>query len=192
MARVAVFASGTGSNFKAIHRHLQLGGKHRLCCLVSDKPQCGAVEYARDNGIAFIGMNYAKGASREALERQLITDLALFQPDLLVLAGFMRLLSPVLIDAFPKAIINIHPTLLPRFPGAHGIAESFASDDRILGITIHHVDYGVDTGPIILQKSFERQGTESLEEIERKLHELEHASYPAVVSALLDHVRAGS
>jgi phosphoribosylglycinamide formyltransferase-1 len=100
----------------------------------------------------------------------------------------MRLLTPVLIDAYPRAIINIHPALLPRHPGAHGIADSYASADRTLGITIHYVDYGMDTGPIILQKSFERTGSESLEDIEKKLHELEHSTYPDVACALLDQL----
>lgn len=197
MSRVAVFASGTGSNFKAIHSHLlaypdAARPAHQLCCLVSDKPVCGAVAWAREMGIPVVPMTYAKGLSRESVEQILLDELRPFQPDLLVLAGFMRLLTPVLIDAYAGRIINIHPALLPRHPGAHGIADSYASGDRLLGITIHHVDYGVDTGRIIVQKSFERTGRESLEEIEKHLHELEHATYPILVASMLDTLHAQS
>ena len=190
MAKVAVFASGTGSNFQAIDRYLKLTSTsgHQLCCLVSDKPACGAVSYARANGIPVILMAYAKGKPREQTEAELVRELQPLHPALLVLAGFMRLLTPVVLDAWPNAIINIHPSLLPRFPGAHGIADSYASPDRQLGITIHYVDSGLDSGEIILQQSFERTGSESLEEIEKHLHELEHSTYPVLVNALLDRV----
>jgi phosphoribosylglycinamide formyltransferase-1 len=99
----------------------------------------------------------------------------------------MRLLTPRLIDAYASRIINIHPSLLPKYPGAHGIADSYASGDRELGITIHRVDYGLDSGPIILQQSFIR-GAESLEEAEAHIHELEHLHYPQVMIRLLDAV----
>jgi phosphoribosylglycinamide formyltransferase-1 len=193
MPKVAVFASGGGSNFKAIRQHLltypdAAAPAHRLCCLVSDKPDCGAVAWARSEGIPVVLMAYAKGKPRETVETALLADLGPYAPDLLVLAGFMRLLTPVLIDAFQGRLINIHPALLPRHPGAHGIAESYASGDQELGITIHHVDYGVDTGPIIVQRSFERTGSESLEEIEGRLHALEHDTYPQVVAGMLDNI----
>jgi phosphoribosylglycinamide formyltransferase-1 len=192
---VAVFASGGGSNFKAIRQHLlsypdPAAPAHLLCCLVSDKPGCGAVAWAREQGIPVVLMAYAKGVPREAAETALLAELQPHAPDLLVLAGFMRLLTPVLIDAYPGRLINIHPALLPRHPGAHGIADSYASADRELGITIHHVDYGMDTGPIIVQRSFERTGNESLEEIEGRLHALEHATYPPVVAGMLDNISA--
>lgn len=190
MAKAAVFASGRGSNFMAIHRYFQetAGSKHQICCLVTDKPECGAVEFAQAQGIPVLYMKYAQGKPREIVESELISTLAPLAPDLLVLAGFMRLLTPTLINAWPQRIINIHPSLLPKFPGRHGIEESFASSDKQLGITIHQVDNGLDSGPILLQKSFDRLGTESLFEIEQHIHELEHATYPRLVYSLLNDI----
>lgn len=187
MAKVAIFASGRGSNFIAIHEYLQLSAPaHTLSCLVSDKPDCPAVAYARQQNIPVIAMAYAKGIKRENVEQALLGQLAAFTPDCLVLAGFMRILTPVLIDAWPGRILNIHPSLLPKYPGAHGIEESYASSDTWLGITIHQVDRGVDTGPIIIQKSFQRTGTESLADIEKRIHELEYATYPVAIKSFLD------
>ncbi len=191
MPKVAVFASGTGSNFIAIHQYLlaQNGAgnsPHQLACLVSDKPGSGAVAYAIAQGIPVVIMEYSKGIPKEVGEQSLVNQLKALKIDLLALAGFMRLLGPTVIDAWPERIINIHPTLLPKFPGAHGIADSFASADKTLGITIHYVDYGMDTGQIIAQKSFTRSGSETIEEIEKHLHQLEHSTYPVLVSSLLN------
>ena len=108
--------------------------------------------------------------------------------DLIALAGFMKLLSPGFIDKYPGKIINIHPSLLPRHPGTDGIRQSYLSGDTELGVTIHRVDYGLDTGPVIMQKSFNRTGEESLSEIETKIHELEYQYYPAVLIDILDSI----
>ena len=188
MAKVAIFASGRGSNFIAIHEFLEKSelGQHAICCLASDKPDCPAVAYARSQNIPVLMMDYAKGKDRESTETQLLAQLSPYAPDLLVLAGFMRLLSPVLVDAWSGRIINIHPSLLPKYPGVHGIQDSFASGDSWLGISIHYVDHGLDSGPIIIQKSFERSGSESLVEIEERIHRLEHETYPVTVWNLLE------
>jgi len=188
MAKAAIFASGRGSNFIAIYNHLKNlpTAKHNICCLVSDKPDCPAVAFAKAERIPIILLAYPKEKSREAIESELIQKLLPHQPELLVLAGFMRLLSPVLVHAYAGRIINIHPSLLPKYPGKHGIAESYHSGDKHLGITIHYVDEGLDSGPIIVQKSFERQDNASLEAVEQYIHDLEHQSYPLVVQSLLD------
>lgn len=190
MAKAAVFASGRGSNFIAIHRHLETisDHAHQICCLVTDKPDCGAAEYAQVQQIPVLTIAYNKTKPRETSEAELITQLQPLNVDLLVLAGFMRILTPLLIDTWPQRIINLHPSLLPKYKGAHGIEESYASADSILGITIHRVDHGLDSGPILIQKSFERQGHESLEEIAQSIHKLEHETYPLVVHSLLDNI----
>jgi len=112
--------------------------------------------------------------------------------DLVALAGFMRLLTPWFLDAFKGPVINIHPSLLPKYPGTHGIEESYASGDRELGITIMRVDAGVDTGPVILQKSFQREDGETLDAVEERIHALEHEWYPRVIVSMLDAVDAGA
>lgn len=195
MADCLVFASGRGSNFIAIHEHLKTTN-HGIGALVCDKPEAGAITYAREQKIPVLYAQYpAPGsAGREAGERSILEGIAKLSlaPKLLVLAGFMRVLSAAFVDRFAGKIINIHPSLLPKYAGAHGIAESIASGDDRLGITIHYVDHGVDTGPIILQRSFERIPGESPEEEERRIHVLEHSEYPLVVAALLDHTEERS
>ena len=110
---------------------------------------------------------------------------------MIVLAGFMKLLSPEMTKKYDGKIINIHPALLPKYPGTHGIEESFASSDTELGVTVHYVDSGMDTGKVIRQKSFVRSGSESLEEIETRIHDCEHEIYPQVVIELLDRAEEG-
>jgi phosphoribosylglycinamide formyltransferase-1 len=111
--------------------------------------------------------------------------------DVVALAGFMRLLTPYFLGRFPGPVLNLHPSLLPKYPGTRGIEESWRSADRELGISVIRVDAGVDTGPVVLQRSFARDGTEPLEEIERRIHGLEHAWFPVAVLDALDAVEAG-
>ena len=184
MSKLAVFASGSGTNFQALAEAVS-ATRHTVACLVCDKKDAYARKRAEELGIPSHLVSYA-GRSREETEEEIIAIIQPYQIGYIALAGFMRLLSPRLIDAYPSRIINIHPALLPKYPGTHGIEESFASGDRELGITIHYVDYGLDSGPIILQKSFIRTGAESIEEIEARIHELEHIWYPRVMTELLD------
>ena len=186
MAQLAVLASGNGSNFEAIAERLA-SGSHRISCLICDRKDAFAFKRAERYGIPSYYVSY-KGRERAEAEREICSILDASGTDLIALAGFMRLLSPGLIDRYEGRIINIHPSLLPKYPGTHGIRDSYESGDTELGITIHRVDYGLDTGPVIVQKSFSRSGDESLEEIESRIHELEHQSYPAVLLEILDTV----
>jgi phosphoribosylglycinamide formyltransferase-1 len=181
---MAVFASGSGSNFEALAEKIR-PSRHKIACLIADKKNAFALTRAERLGIPARFVSYA-GKSREAAEEEILRILRPCAIDYIALAGFMRLLSPRLIDAYPSRIINIHPALLPKYPGSQGIEDSYHSGDRELGITIHYVDYGLDSGPIILQESFTRSGKESIEEIRRRIHELEHKNYPTVMAGLLD------
>ena len=184
MANYAVFASGLGTNFVNIHNALE-GSGHHLACLVTDRPGCPAADYARENDIRVVSLDYRKQSKRD-IEDALVRLLKYLDVKLCVLAGFMRLLSPVMVDAFPRRIVNIHPSLLPKYPGVGAIEKSFRSGDTIAGITIHYVDYGMDTGPIIRQKTLTRDPAETLERFEARIHSLEHLTYPPVVRELLD------
>lgn len=186
MANLAVLASGNGSNFEALAVNFE-NSRHKIVCLVTDKENAFALSRARRLGIPGHYVSYSHRERREA-ENEILAILRSYKTDFIALAGFMRLLSPTMIDAFPSRIVNIHPSLLPKYPGTHGIRESFASPDRKLGITVHYVDYGLDSGPIILQESFLRNGKESIEEIESKIHALEHIHYPKTVMRLMDTV----
>ena len=189
MARLAVFASGRGPNFAAIAIAMRGIPNHSLEFMLCDVEGAPVFQRARELGIPSHLARYA-GRSRRAAERDMLSRARQHRVDLIALAGFMRLLTPFFLDAFKGPIINLHPSLLPKYPGVHGIEESYSSGDRELGITIMRIDEGVDTGPAIMQQSFARTGEESLGEIEAKIHALEHAWYPRVLVELLDRIDA--
>lgn len=184
MSDFAVLVSGNGSNFQAIAE--QTAGKgHNLKCMICDRKDAYAFKRAEKLGIKAYYVTYFR-RSREEAEKEIYEILQKENVQLVVLAGFMRLLTPFLVDRYKGRIMNIHPALLPKHPGTHGIPDSFNSKDPELGITIHFVDYGMDTGPIIVQKSFTRTFDESIEEIETKIHKLEHTYYPPTILSVLD------
>jgi phosphoribosylglycinamide formyltransferase 1 len=165
---------------KAAHRH----GIELLLC---DVPGAKVLDRATELGVPTMVMPYG-GQPRQAVEKKIVRHLERRKVDVVALAGFMKLLTPFFLGAFKGPIINLHPSLLPKYPGAHAIEESFHSGDRELGISVIRVDEGVDTGPILLQKSFQREGAESLAEIESRIHTLEHQWFPRVVLEMLDAI----
>lgn len=187
MKKIAVFASGFGSNFQAIieaiHNKELLAD---LVLLVSDKPQCKAVERAKEHHIDTFTFNAKEYANKEAYETAILKELQQRGVDYIVLAGYMRYIGDVLLHHFSMKIINLHPALLPSFPGAHGIADAYHHGVKVFGITIHFVDEGVDTGKIIDQFAFHANGTESLEEIEQQIHQLEHRYFPATIHRIVN------
>jgi phosphoribosylglycinamide formyltransferase-1 len=187
MARLAVFASGTGSNFVALARAIEAAGSHGIEVLVCDRAEAAVLDRAAERKVSTMLVSYA-GVPREAVEKKIVRHLERRQVDVVALAGFMKLLTPWFIDAFKGPVINLHPSLLPKYPGAHAIDESFASPDRELGISVIRIDAGVDTGPVLLQKSFARNTGESRESAEARIHALEHEWFPRVVIEVLDEV----
>ncbi len=193
MARLAVFASGTGSNFVAVARAIEAAGRHKIEVLVCDKAGAPVLDRAAELRVPVMLVSYA-GVTRQAVEKKIVRHLERRQVDLVALAGFMKLLTPWFIDAFKGPVINLHPSLLPKYPGAHAIDESFASNDPELGISVIRIEAGVDTGPVLLQKSFPRRAGESRQEVEARIHALEHELFPRVLMDLLDGIdgRAGA
>jgi phosphoribosylglycinamide formyltransferase-1 len=185
MAELIVLASGSGTNFEAI-AHRVTNTPHRLSALVTDKPAAGAIARAGRLGIPVENISYEH--SRSAAEQQLAAICERRNPDLICLAGFMRILTPGFVERFPGRIINIHPSILPDFPGLRAIERSFADPKAELGISIHYVDAGVDTGPIIEQHRVERTANLDLASAEAAIHRLEHRYYPEVVVRLLDNL----
>jgi len=190
MARLAVFASGRGSNFVAL-AHAVKKTPHVIEFLLCDVAGAPVLDRARELGVPAVPISYA-GEKRQAVEKKIVRHLERRRVDLVALAGFMKLLTPWFLDAFKGPVINIHPSLLPRYPGIHGIEESFASGDAELGITIMRVDAGLDTGPVILQKSFPREDGETMGHVEDRIHALEHEWYPKVIVSMLDSVDSGA
>jgi phosphoribosylglycinamide formyltransferase-1 len=187
MARLAVFASGTGSNFVALAEAVKAAHRHGIEFLLCDVAGAPVLDRAAGLDVPTVVMTYG-GQPRQAVEKKIVRHLERRRVDLVALAGFMKLLTPFFLDAFKGPVINLHPSLLPRYPGVHAIEESYKSADRELGISVIRVDAGVDTGPILLQKSFQREGAESLAEIESRIPALEHQWFPRVVLEMRDEI----
>jgi phosphoribosylglycinamide formyltransferase-1 len=186
MKKIAIFASGNGSNFQAIVDEIEKGKLDaEIAALITDNPSCFAVQRALSHNIpvfSFIPNNYH---AKEDFEKEIAFFLIEKSVSLVVLAGYMRIIGETLLKAFPNRIINIHPALLPAFPGKNSIQQACQYGVKIFGVTIHFVDSGVDTGKIIAQESFKPNGTETLAEIEEKIHKIEHQLYPKVIKEIL-------
>lgn len=151
-ARMVVLASGGGSNLAALLAvHGDPGYGARVVGVVSDKADAGALGLARDAGVASVVVAPGDFEDRAAWNAGMAEAVAVFRPDLVVLAGFMRILAPSFLARFPGRVVNTHPALLPSFPGAHGVRDALAYGVRVTGCTVHVVDDGVDTGPILAQ-----------------------------------------
>lgn len=140
----------------------------------SNKPGCGAIEKARQFGIATEVLDHKDFPNRNAFDRAVVGSLQAYSPDLIVLAGYMRIVTPEFLDAFPKRVINIHPAILPAFPGVDGVRQAWEYGVKVIGCTVHFVDAQVDHGPIIVQKAISVDANESAEDWVRRLLVVEH------------------
>ena len=122
-------------------------------------------------------------------EREILKELEAKEEEMLVLAGYMRLIGPTLLNAYPNRILNIHPALLPEFPGLHGIRDAFEAGVKQTGVTVHYVDNGVDTGPILAQKRVNIEENETLASLELKIHQAEHQLYPEVIQDVIQAIK---
>lgn len=181
--KAAIFASGTGSNFDAIM------SKDDLACdvvlLVCDKP--GAPVIAKANRIEVPTYIFApkEYSSKEAYEQKLVEKLREEKIDWIFLAGYMRIVGSTLLEAFEERIINIHPSLLPEFPGRDAIGQAYRAGVRKTGVTVHYVDAGIDTGPIITQKEVPVLSEDTEDTLKQRIQRVEHSLYPAVVNQLI-------
>lgn len=175
--RIVCMASGSGSNFQAlVDADL---GRGEIVGLVSDNPAAFALERAATAGVPAAVVPMADFEDRDAWNVGLIEAIAAFEPDLVVLVGFMRVLGPVFVERF--LTLNVHPALLPSFPGAHGARDALAYGVKITGCTVHVVDSGVDTGPIIAQAAVDVAADDTPETLQAKIQIQEHRLLPQVV-----------
>ncbi|GGH83063.1 phosphoribosylglycinamide formyltransferase-1 [Pullulanibacillus pueri] len=187
MKRLAIFASGTGSNFQVIAEAIRSGSiRAELVLLVCDKPDAAVIEKAEWLHIPAFVAEPKRFETKQVYEKAVLAALEEAQVDFVVLAGYMRLIGPTLLQAYGGRIINIHPSLLPSFPGLHAIEQAFAAGVKVTGITIHFVDDGMDTGPIIAQEAVKLSRGETIESLTDKIHHLEHTLYPRVIAELLN------
>lgn len=182
MKRIAVLASGRGSNLAAILKAVKKGEiAGEVALMISDRSDAPALEIARDNGVKALHIDPKGFNSRESYDQVLISTIKDDQIDLVVLAGFMRLLSPLFVQAFPLQILNIHPSLLPAFPGTDGIEQAFNYGVKVTGCTVHFVDEGLDSGPVVLQEAVPVIQRESVKTLQQRIQALEHRLYPIAI-----------
>ena len=184
--KIAIFASGNGSNFQAIADAIAGGSlQAELMLAVTDKPQAYVIERARKAGVASFAFKPSEFESKQLYEQMLKEKLQELEVEWIVLAGYMRLIGPVLLAAYENRIVNIHPSVLPAFPGKDAIGQTLAAGAERAGVTVHFVDAGMDTGSIISQQSFLVEGR-GREEVEQQIHQIEHELYPATLQQLFD------
>lgn len=179
---IAVFASGRGTNFSAILKAVKSGKiKAGLSLLVCDNPKAGVIARAKSAGVKIALVKRDSFATKEDFEKQIIRHLKGNKIDLIVMAGYMRILGTEIISRYRNKILNIHPALLPSFKGADGIKDAFDYGVKITGVTVHFVDEELDNGPIILQEPVRIKQRDTLKSLEEKIHKIEHKLYPQAV-----------
>ncbi len=184
MKKIAVFASGTGTNFKNLILDKTIEAD--FCLLVCDKEKAKAIEIANDNGIETFVFNPKEFDTRSDYEKVIANILEEKEIDLIVLAGYMRILTEKFVRRFEGKIINIHPSYLPHYKGAKAIKDAYEDGKNIFGVTVHYVNEKVDDGEIIIQEKLENTKECTLEQIEEMIHKLEYKLYPLAVKYIIN------
>jgi len=180
--RIAVLISGNGSNLQAIIDAISNEKcDAKIVAVISNKPEAYGLIRAQEADIPTFSLMPARGESREVYDEKLANVLTSLSPDLIVLAGFMRILSPQFVQKFAGKIINIHPSLLPKYPGLHTHQQVLSNKDTEHGCTIHFVSEQLDGGPVIAQTRIPVKKSDTLESLQKKVHAREHKLYPQVI-----------
>lgn len=186
MKRIVFLVSGSGTNMENLIRRIQAGEiPADPVAVICNKPGAKALEKATALGVKTVVIDHKAYEDRAAFDQALDICLAAHKPDLVVLAGFMRVLTEGFVKKYYGRLINIHPALLPAFPGAHGIRDAWDAKVKETGVTVHFVDSGVDTGPIILQKKVPILPEDTLETLEARVHQVEYELYPEALKRVL-------
>ena len=180
-----MLASGTGTTLQALlEACADASYGAQVVAVGSDKPEVGALARAQDAGIAMFTVRPADHRDRAAWDAALADAVSAAQPDLVVCAGFMRLLGPAFLARFPQRVVNTHPALLPAFPGAHAVADALAYGVKISGVTVHLVDEGVDTGPVVAQAAVAVLPGDDEARLQRRIQDVERPLYVDAVGRL--------
>ncbi len=180
MKKIAIFASGNGSNFEAIVRYPDK--KYEVALLITDNEKAYAVKRAEYLGIPFLIFNPRDFKDKNDYEVFLVRKLRQYEVDFIVLAGYMRIIGSKLLSAYENKIINIHPSLLPAFKGKDAISQAFLYGVKVTGVTIHLVNQDIDSGMIIEQIPFYINNKMTINDLEKEIHKIEHANYPIVIN----------
>src|SRR3954470_4549571 len=187
MKNLGILLSGRGSNFEAIAKNLASRKIRdaKIAVVISNRADAGGIVTARDLGLDAVVIP-SKGKAREDHDREVVTALQQHNVDLVCLAGYMRLLSPWFVKQFPHKILNIHPSLLPAFPGLEAQEQAFAYGVKVAGCTVHFVDEELDHGPIILQKAISVRDTDDEKTLAGRILEQEHLAYTEAIDVVLN------
>jgi phosphoribosylglycinamide formyltransferase-1 len=181
-ARVAVLASGAGTNLQALLDDPIVGSWVAL--VISDRADANVLERARARSVEGVHVDPAGFADRSAFDHALVETLREHAIDVVALAGYMRIAGPELVGAFRDRMLNVHPALLPAFPGTSAVADALAWGVKVTGVTVHLVDEQVDHGPVVFQEAIEVRPDDDWDALEERVHEVEHRLLPAAVRAL--------
>ena len=187
MKNIGILLSGRGSNFEAIAKNIAAGkiANARIAIVISNRPDAGGLEIARQSGLE-TQIIPSKGKDREEHDREVVAALRQSKVDLICLAGYMRLLSPWFVKQFPRRILNIHPSLLPAFPGLEAQEQAFAYGVKVAGCTVHFVDEELDHGPIIVQKAIPVLDADDEHTLAVRILEQEHIAYSEAIDLVLN------
>jgi phosphoribosylglycinamide formyltransferase 1 len=179
--KVGVLLSGSGTNFQAIIDEVAAGLPVEVVQVVSSRPDAYGIERARAAGIPVLVMNREAYADPDAADARIVETLQAAGAEYVVMAGYMRMVTPVMLKAFPSRVLNLHPALLPSFKGAHAIADAFAAGVKVTGVTVHFANEDYDKGPIVAQEPVRVLESDTEETLEARIHEVEHELYPRVL-----------
>lgn len=184
--KLAILVSGNGSNLQSIIDHVeQKKLQAKICVVISNNANAFALKRAKQAGIPTVVISHKIHTDRAEYDRSLIEQLQKFGAQWIALAGFMRILGSDLIAKYEGRILNIHPSLLPKFPGLKAIEQALNSGEKATGVTVHYVNDGVDTGPVILQERVEIDPTDDLDRLKTKIQAIEHQIYPKALQKVL-------
>lgn len=182
---LVVLISGRGSNMQTIHKRTLDGTiSGEIKAVVSNNPEAGGLGYAAENALATHVINHKEFASRESFDQQLIDQIDVYEPDYLILAGFMRILTPGFVDHYHGRLINIHPSLLPRHQGLHTHERALAEGDKEHGASVHFVTAELDAGPVIMQAKIRIEAHHTAESLQQDVLKMEHLLYPQAIALL--------
>ncbi len=184
--KIGVLVSGSGTNLQAIIDAAAEGLPIEIVHVVSSRPDAYGIERAKAAGIPVLVMNQALYADARAADEMIADTLAASGVEYIVMAGYMRKITGVLLDAFPNRILNLHPALLPSFVGAHAIQDAFDMGVKVTGVTVHFANAEYDKGPIIAQRAVVVREDDTVDTLEERIHEVEHEMYPQVLGWLAD------
>jgi phosphoribosylglycinamide formyltransferase-1 len=182
--RVAVLASGEGTNVQALLDDPVVGPW--IVLVISDRSTAGAIARARARGVRAVHVDRDAFDGRDAFDRAILERLRAERVDIVALAGFMRILGPQIVRAFDGRIVNVHPALLPAFPGTSAVADALAWGSKVTGVTVHLVDDEIDHGPIVFQEPVRVEPDDDWDSLETRVHEAEHRLLPAAVRAIAE------